>query len=173
MSTNGSGNPDTTFGNVYGAAASDPALEVWSVKPSATTQNPVSTQFAIPADLDTTKTVTLQLHFFVNTISGSVGNVANAQIKADYAASGVQIGVSAPATGFKETVTSGNFTITEPTGANNLTHVVTSVTLDGSKMAGRNWAFISCSRVAPTSGTEYSKNIYLNVMALQYTRICS
>ena len=116
------------------------------------------------------------LHFFIDKIPASVGNVANVQIQADYATSGDEIGTSAPATGFAETVTSGNFTITEPTGSTgaqqNLTHIVTSVTLNGALMAGNNWAYLSLTRVAPTSGTEYNKDIYLSILAFQYTRAC-
>ncbi|HSC25159.1 MAG TPA: hypothetical protein VLB80_03010 [Candidatus Babeliales bacterium] len=168
-------NPNITFTKVYGTASNSPSLDAWKISISTTTQKPITTQFALPQDLDTASPITLEIHFFINKILGSLGNLANAQINADYAASNMEIGTSAPATGFAETVTTGNFTITEPTGSTglqqNLTHIVTSVTLDGTKMVGKNWAYLSLTRIAPTSGTEYNKDIYLVTYSFKYTRI--
>ncbi len=177
MANNSSSNPNTTFTKVYGTASSTPSIDTWRVRSSGMPQDPIDTQFALPQDLDTASPITLEIHFFISDQNGS-GNTANVQIQADYAASGVEIGISAPATGFAETVTSGNFTITEPTGSTgaqeNLTHMVTSVTLNGALMAGKNWAYINLIRIAPTAGsTEYNKDIYLALFAFKYTRICS
>ncbi|HLX52443.1 MAG TPA: hypothetical protein VKR58_00785, partial [Aquella sp.] len=99
------------------------------------------------------------------------------QIEADYATSPQEIGTSAPATGFSETLTTGNFTISEPTGSTgtqqNLNHIVVSINLSGAKIAGNNWGYLALSRVAPTSGTEYDKDIYLTLFVIKYTRLCS
>src|SRR5207249_4782825 len=133
-------------------------IDAWKVHESGMGQDPINTQFALPSDLDTAGPITVDIHFFIDKNSGA-GTVANVQINADYAATNVEIGTSAPATGFAETVTSGNFTITEPTGSTgaqqNLTHTVTTVTLNGALMVGKNWAYLSLTRIAPTSGTEY------------------
>jgi hypothetical protein len=176
MSNNNSGNPDTSFNNVYATGASAPGLNAWSINPSTSAQNPIDAQFAIPNDLDTTQPVTLEIHFFINAIGGSSGNQANVQVRADYAPSGVEIGTIAPATGFDETVTSGNFTITEPTGSGggqqNLRHITTTVTLNGALMAGNNWGYITLTRITPTSGTEYNRDIYVAMYVIKYTRTC-
>jgi hypothetical protein len=176
MSDNSTGNPDTSFSNVYGTGVTAPILNAWSVNRSNEVQDPVGAQFTIPDDLDTASPITVEIHFFIDVIGGSTGNQANVQIQADYAASGVEIGISAPATGFAETVTSGNFTITEPTGSSggqqNLTHTTTIVTLDGSLMVGKNWGYIVLRRIAPTSGTEYDRDIYLTTFVIKYTRTC-
>jgi hypothetical protein len=177
MTDNANGNPNITFTKVFGTASLSPTLEAWMLEKSSSPQMPITAQFAIPQDIDTASTITLDIHLFINKISGSSGNVANLQIQADYATSPQEIGISAPATGFSETLTTGNFTITEPTGSSgtqqNLNHIVVSVTLDGTKIAGNNWAYLSLIRIAPTSGTEYNKDIYLTIFAIQYTRVCS
>src|SRR5207302_724235 len=103
-----------TFTKVYGTAS--PAIDAWMMNPSSMTQNPIDTQFSLPQDLDTASPITLEIHLFIDKITGSSGTAANIQVQADYAASGVEIGTTAPATGFAEIVTTGNFTITEPTG---------------------------------------------------------
>jgi hypothetical protein len=170
-------NPNVTFTKVYGTAATSPSLNAWMINPSTGSNKPISAQFALPDDLDTASPITLEIHFFIDEVAGSSGSLANVQIQADYAASGDEIGTSAPATGFAETVTSGNFTITEPTGSmgaqQNLRLVTTSVTLDGTLMAGNTWAYVSLIRVAPTSGAEYNKDIYLTIFEFKYTRICT
>ena len=176
MSNNNSTSPNTSSNSVYGTGVTAPGLNAWSVARSNQNQNPVTAQFAIPDDLDTTSSVTVEIHFFIDVIGGSSGNQGNVQIQAAYAASGDEIGTSSPATGFDETVTSGNFTITEPTGSTggqrNLRHITTSVTLNGALMAGNDWGYIVLTRIAPTSGTEYNRDIYLTIFAIKYTRTC-
>ena len=176
MANNASENPNTTFTKVYGTTGNAPSLDAWSVNESGMGQDPINTQFALPQDLDTASPITVDIHFFVDVVGGSSGNQANVQIRADYAAANVEIGLSAPATGFAETVTSGNFTITEPTGSagaqQNLTHTTTTVTLNGALMVGKNWAYLSLTRIAPTSGIEYNRDIFLAIFDFKYTRIC-
>jgi len=177
MGDNNSSTPDTSFRKVYSTSAQGPVLEARALADTGQTDFAIGAQFAIPQDLDTSSPITLDIHFFIAVNSGSSGNVANLQVQADYEASGAEIGSSAPATGFAETLTTGNFTITEPVGSTppqqNLKHTVVSVSLDGTKMVGKNWGYLSFVRIAPTSGTEYNKNIYLTVLQLNYTRTCS
>ena len=177
MASNSSGNPTITFTKVYGTTTNGPIITAWKLNPSGSTFMPICADFGLPQDLDTASPITLEIHFMIDRISASSGNVANVQVQADYAASGVEIGSSAPATGFAETLTSGNFSIVEPTGGAggqlNLRHITTSITLDGSKMVGKNWGYLTLSRVAPTSGTEYNKDIYLCMFVFKYTRICT
>ena len=178
MANHTGGNPNVMFTRVYGPAGNLPTIETWRVRPSAMTQEPVSAQFAIPQDLDTASPITLEIHFFINKITGSSGTAANVQINADYAATSQEIGTTAPATGFKETVTSGNFTITEPTGSTppqqNLMHIVTSVPLNGALMVGNNWGFVSLTRIATIApDIEYDRDIYIVMFSFKYTRLCS
>ncbi len=172
------GNPNVSFNNVYGptSASNVPSLVAWKVSPSTVgNAKPLGGQFAVPQDIDTSQPITLQIDLYIDAINGSSGTVANIQIQADYEKNGNEIGTTAPATGFSQTVTTGNFTVTEPTGATgtqaNLKLNVVSVTLSSALMAGNDWGYVSLFRVAPTSGTEYTKDIYLALFTLRYTRL--
>ena len=177
MANNSATNPNVTFTKVYGTTGNAPAIDAWKVSRSAVTQDPINFQFAIPQDLDTSSPITLEVHFLINRQSGSAGTAANIQVNADYAMTNEEIGTTAPATGFSETVTSGTFAFTEPVGSTppqqNLMHITTTITLNGSLMVGKNWAYLSLTRI-PTipAEIEYNRDIYLCLVAVKYSRIC-
>lgn len=150
---------DSKFTDVYGT--NNRPITSWAMLPSASTQRYLSVGFGIPATLDTTVNPTVDLYIAVSILAQPAGRTANFAVDVDYANSGDIIGISSPATGFDQTVTTGNLSITEPTGANNLKIYKVSVTLNGALITPGSLCDLYFSRVAPTAGTEYALNVYL------------
>lgn len=151
-------NIDSKFDDLY--ATNSRPLGSWSMVDSGSTQRHIGVAFGIPVEFDTSISPTVDIFIAVQ-VFGSVSRVANFAIDVDYLTSGNQIGVSSPATGLKQTVTTGNLSIVEPTGANNLRIYKLSVTLNPALITPGCFCNLYSYRVAPTSGTEYTNNLYL------------
>jgi hypothetical protein len=134
---------------------------------------PIGANFNIPIDLDRTKPVTAVIDVLVDSSAQVVGDQAKLQINMDYQPNNGLIGSTPPATGFADTQLSADFTVifAVPAGSNNMRHISVPVILDQTKIDGE-WAFIGVQRVAPLAN-EYSANLYLSAISIQYSRICS
>jgi hypothetical protein len=168
--------PDREFGGVYGGAYNAPRFSAWTLPPSPTgidflTQHFIGTQFVIPSDLDTTQPVFLDFHILIEQFD-ETGD-AQLQLQADYIGNGTELGNNAPATGFAQTVLSGDFVIIEPVDEDNLRHIIVTVALNGALMVDNDWGFFLITRINPDSENEYDEDIYLSSIALRYTRICT
>jgi hypothetical protein len=171
-------NPDITFQNVYGPATAytTPTVTAWIMPLTFFPQSPKVMQFIIPNDIDTAQAITLTIHCFNNINVEAAGFVAF-QVQADYKSDGQEIGTSAPATGFAETLTTANHLVVDPTGSGvdqeNIRYFNLSVLLDGSLIAGNTWSTLSILRVIPSDDeNDYSASVYLTAVSIQYTRIC-
>jgi hypothetical protein len=153
----------------------DPAIAAcipnWQFAPS-TNPIPVGLNFTIPIDLDVTQPVTLVVHFLVIFNPSALGNQVNFQVEADYKTSGELVGVLPPATGFSETVLSGDFTVNQPLNFNDVLHISQNVSLNPALMTPGDWAFLSFIRVPPVSN-EYGAAILFTTISFQYSRVCS
>jgi predicted RNA binding protein with dsRBD fold (UPF0201 family) len=158
----------TTPSMIFGTGVASPSINAWAMSPSASVQSPINMQFAIPADLRTEKAVSLQLHFLVKTNSVPNGN-ARIRVNAEYMHNNAEFDISDPVPTFMHTTDSHDFLITEPSSANNVVHVYVVIPLEKSGILNRDFASLSLTRIAPTSGTEYSEDIYLAAAVFQYT----
>lgn len=126
--------------------------------------------FVVPSDLDTTQPVFLDFHLFFAEEEFAPGTAA-LEVLAQYTGNGVEFGSNPPATGFVETVTSADFAVTPPADLENLVSAIVTVQLDGALMAGNDTGDLVIYRVAPTTGTQYNGSIYLDSIAVRYTRL--
>lgn len=155
---------------IFGATGvSSPVINVWSMSPSAVTQFPVNMQFLIPGDLKTQKAMSLELHFLVKKQAGANGN-ARIQVNAEYMRQHGEFDIFNESPSFTYTTASNNFLITEPSSTNNVEHVYVIVPIEKQNICNHNFALLSVSRIAPTSGVEYSQDIYLAAAAFIYTK---
>jgi hypothetical protein len=174
----GNSNPDITFANTYGPSTSftTPTVTAWNMIITFFPQSPKTMQFIIPDDMDTTQPITLTLHCFNNFNVEATGRVAF-QVQADYKSDGEEIGTSAPATGFAETLLTADHVVVDPTGfgtnQQNIRYFTLSVPLNGALIAGNTWAYLDVLRVAPAINQDYSASVYLTAVSIDYTRICS
>lgn len=145
----------------------------WTLVPSSSDLPPIGANFNIPIDLDRTKPVTAVIDVLVNSDFTVAGNRAKIEVNMDYQPNNGVLGTIFPASGFADTQVSADFTVTPATPANsdNMRHISVPVALDPTKIDG-DWAFIGVSRIAP-SANEYSANLYLSAISIQYSRICS
>lgn len=148
-------------------------IPTWVLFPSTGENVPVGANFVVPIDLDVTKPVTAVIHMLVDS-STETGNQATLQIQADYQPSGALLGSTAPATGFADTEISADFTVpfVTPSPSANMVQISVPVTLDPTKMAPGDWAFMAVGRIAPAAN-EYSGVLYLSTISIQYTRLNS
>ena len=168
MMTDGIGDvsPNAIFNSVY---ATPSIIEAWVLN----TGDLLGTQFVIPSYLDGTMPVTLTLHGFSIIVfeEGPVPGDVAFQVQADYELSGNQIGSTAPATGFSETLTTADYTVTNVNEGNNLIYFTLSVPLTGALLAGNTWANLIITRVVPGSDFDYGAGIYLTEVSIDYTGI--
>jgi hypothetical protein len=154
-------NIDSKFPSVY--ATNDRPIATWAISKSTTTQKFINVSFGIPAEFDTTVSPTVDLLLGVK-LNGNTSQVVNLAVDADYITSGSEMGTSKPATGIKQTATTGNLTIVEPTGTNNLRVYKISVSLNAALITAGCLCNLFFYRVAPTgseNNTEYNNDIYL------------
>jgi len=151
-------NIDSKFSNVY--TSNGRPVGTWSIAPSGTTQRYLSVSFGIPTTINLTVNPTVDMFIAVQSFNDLL-QVINLAVDADYIISGAEMGSSLPATGIKQTVTSGNLTIVEPLGNNNLKIYKVTVTLNPLLITAGCLCNLFFYRVAPTSGTEYKDNVYL------------
>jgi hypothetical protein len=166
MTSAASTTPDVIFGST---GVSSPVINVWSMASSTVTQFPINMQFSIPGDLKTQKAMSLELHFLVKKQAGSNGN-ARIQVNAEYMPQNGEFDIFNGAPTFTYTTDSGNFLITEPSSTSNVEHVYVIIPIEKQNIYNYNFALLSVSRIAPTSGTEYNQDIYLAAAAFIYTQ---
>jgi hypothetical protein len=168
MNDNSALGPDTSL-FVYGDVGTSTPITAWAMNPFSENPNSIGAQCPLPATLDTTQPVTLIIHCYNN--NGEVPSLAEVafQIQADYKGNYQQIGVDAPATGYSETIFSGDFAVIKPDG-NNVMHFIIPVSLNPALMANANWINITLTRSA-TAGTEYPIALFLAALAIQYSKI--
>ena len=152
----------------YGVNTS--SIYAWVLDP--TTLNPVNLQFSLPKDLDVNSPASLSLFILIPKTVSPLGNTANLQIQADYRIN-QEIGTGSPATGYAETVSTGNFTIIQPVSllSTNLCVMRVDVSLTPSLMMQNGWANFVIQRIAPLTLQDYSASLYLSVVAFNYSKI--
>lgn len=167
--------PDTILIPYDNGSVQGTNILTWTLYPSTefVGNPPVGANFNVPIDLDVTKPVTAVIHMLVDS-SVETGNQATLQMQADYQANNGLLGSVSPATGFADTENSADFTVTSaiPSLSTNLVQMSIPVSLDPTKMAVGDWAFITVGRIAPAAN-EYSGILYLSTISIQYTRLNS
>jgi len=138
--------------------------------------SPVGAVFKIPADLDRTEPVSVVVHFLVDSSPDVAGNLARVEVVMDYQSNNTLVGVVPPASGFSDVQLSEDFIVTPALApaSNNRRQVQTAVIeLDSSAIDGE-WAFIGIRRVAPIdAANEFGGVLYLSMVAIEYSRLCS
>ena len=164
MWNNSSSNPNVSFFNRYNAGAT---IDAWKMKRSSTSQDPVALNFVVPLDFVSTQTVQVDIHLLIDDNNAS-GNTANIELQADYKATTELLGAAAG--GFAQTITTGNFAVIEPpiTAPQQLRQILVTALLDPSLMSPQDWGYLVLRRVAPTSGTDYNNDIYLNEIVINF-----
>lgn len=161
--------PDTNFDNTYGVTPPLISLKAWRMLPSSSAQEPITVEFDMPIDLDTTWDPTIDLKLLVAN-NGGTGSVINVRGRIDLKASGLQLGVTSPATGFSQTLTTGDVTVTPEPASGNLKNIRLSFSVAASTIAPRSIAVLVLDRIA-TTGTEYNNDVYLGSMVLRYRKL--
>ena len=124
--------------------------------------------FNVPIDLDNTKPVTAVVHILVPSSTAPNGN-ANIEVDMAYLAND-EIGG-----GFSDTETSGDFAVISPSSDpsnTNVTQITVPVSLDPTLLVPGDWAFISVTRI-PATTNEFTANIFLSTISIQYSRLSS
>jgi len=171
-----SDNPTTTFTDVYGTGNLNPVLKVWLMGSTTATmesrRQPMSIQFKIPDNFDSSGSVEVDIHLLIDDLGGgSTGDTARLRLRADFKANNEELGTSTG--GFDEDKESADFTITEPTIATTLNHQRVTITLTDSvvdMIAPNDWAFMAIDRVLPSTGTEYDDEIFLSSVSFRYSK---
>lgn len=153
-------NPDITFVD----AGSSITLLAWRILPSTLIQEPIAVLFPIPEDFASNPGyLTLNFYFLVNS-TVATGDKANIRIRANFKSSTENFAIPT----FDLTTTTGDFTITQPTGSN-LKVIQASVTLNPGTIAANDYAYFVFDRAA-TTGTEFNQNIFLSGLIINYSR---
>lgn len=169
MMTNSDGETaNTIFLNTYGTQTTVNAWEMYGPGDSLDA-NVIGAQFIIPTTLDATQPVSLTLHFF-STIDSELPGDIQLQVRTDYKSNGEQLGDTAPATGYAETIILPTYTIL-PIGplSANLSYFTLTVPLNPALLAGATWGFIAVDRLF-VDIDPYFASIYLTGLSLQYTK---
>jgi len=142
-------------------------LYSWRIEPSTDAgAKRVSLYFRMPDGYDGVTAPVVKLHFFIEAFGG-VGANAQFRIRAGYRADGEIIpGAAGP---FDETKFSPDVAIVEP-AAGTLRHKLTTVTLTAALISAGEWILLVIDRDAPDVGTEYDKDLLLNVVSFKYRR---
>jgi hypothetical protein len=155
-------NASTTMLNVVAA---------WRIFSSTGTGNgtfsraPVCINFGIPKDLDATVNPTVDVFFFSKQNGAVSAANTNFQIYAAYGSSATEMGAT-----WSEIKTSGNISVTEPVLPTGLVIYKASITLDAPNLLANNWCQLAVTRIAPTSGAEYDKDLYLSAINFNYQK---
>ena len=150
---------------IFGTGVSSPVINAWSMVPSAMIQSPINIQLPIPGDLKEKKSISLELHFLVTKQFAS--GKARIRVKAAYMDQSEEFNILAPV--FSNITDSDSFTISEPSSVNNLKHLIVTISLKSSDVDKADLALLSLTRIAPSSGSEYAKDIYLAAAIFRYT----
>jgi hypothetical protein len=98
--------------------------------------------------------------------------MAALQLDVAYIKNQDELGLSYPAEGFSSVILSNNFSITEPTGMNNVRIVHVEVPLDGSLIHKKDWCDIVIQRISPFDDMpEYDSPIYLSAISFRYKKM--
>ena len=134
---------------------------------------PIGANFNIPIDLDRTQPVNVVVHMLVDSAAFTTGNMARIAVELDIQPNNGLIGTTPPATGPAFFAESADFIVSPATPllSLNLRQVEVSIPFDLSTSTG-SWAFIDVARVLATIN-EFSGNLYLSTISVQYSRIAS
>jgi len=155
--------------------APNTTMGAWTLLPSTDVFSlvPIGANFNIPIDLDRTQPVTAVIHLLVDSNADVIGDQVALEVNIDYQPDGAILGATFPATGFAQTITVPDFSVTvaTPIFSNNMRQISVSVPLDQTLIDGE-WSFITVNRIAPALN-EFSGNVYLSTISIQYSLICS
>ncbi|HLC07502.1 MAG TPA: hypothetical protein VJJ26_04950 [Candidatus Babeliales bacterium] len=152
---------------IFGTGVSSPSINAWIMSQSSLVQSPINVQFAVPTNYKRNKPVSLELHFLVKQQSVPNGN-ARIRVNAEYIKAGDDFNISDPVPTFTQTIDSDNFTVTQPSGLNDVRYLMVKIPLDKSVIAKHKFALYSLTRIAPTVGLEYTGDIYLAAATFRY-----
>jgi len=132
---------------------------------------PIGANFDLPVDIDKTQPITIVIHMLVDSSSLISGNMAKLLIDLDFKSNNDLVGTVPPAVAPVQ-ITSADFVVTPaiPPVSTNLRQISVSIPFDISTTLG-DWAFIDVSRI-PAAANEFSGNIYLSTISIQYHRFC-
>lgn len=165
MDKNGQ-NPDTSFNNLY--SSSNFNIRAWSMKPSNEGQQVITLMFGLPTDIDVSSPLSMTFYFFIEKKGGARGDVANIRIQADTKGNLQELSGT-----FASTLSTDNFQITEPSTNKTVENMILTVPVTVTAIQPGNWMLFAFDRIAPTgTAEEYSKDIYLTGIVLQYTKAC-
>ena len=158
----------TTPTIVFGTGVASPIINAWIMTPSTITQYPVNIEFGIPSDLQKKKPISLELHFLVKQQPSPTGK-ARIQVNAKYMHQSSTFDILSATPSFTHTDFSDDFTVSEPSSTDTVKHISVKIPLKNSSIKHGDLAFLSLTRVAPESGTEYNNDIYLAAATFHYT----
>lgn len=200
MQSNGATVPPAVFLLRYANVASlgippfGPALNAWPLLPIDLVDEvlPVDVVFAVPLDFVPSTMIQVDVHLLIDYIPqldllSSVvhsGNI-NLQLQFDFRGQAEELGINVccPPYGFSETVTTGNFFVSEPTfdgttalGIDTpvlnqrLKHYVVSAILPNASLAtAEDWAHVAITRIDNSSIEEnYPGTVYLSAVTVNY-----
>jgi len=160
--------PNTFFTAIYGTPT---VLSAWELVNPFDPENPIGMQFVIPSTLDATQPVTLTIHCF-NLLLEAFGDV-RFEVQIDYKSNGEEFGANLPATGYAETLFSGDIPIIDPIFSPNGRYFTVTIPLNAALMAGKTWSELVVSRVPTTNNNNYQGSIFLTAFSIQYTKTVS
>ena len=165
MSAGDGPSPDGKFDKIYVETGSEkPEVEVWKLNDTVTgNKRPISLSFKIPKNFDASVDPEVDVHILVGQL-GATGTTANLRLRADFKSDGEEIGVGGL---FEETVTTGDFTVTEPSGGDNAVHILQTLTLTSMSIFPQDWAFFTFDRI-PTTASEYDDDLFLSTVSFRY-----
>ncbi len=128
-----------------------------------TLQNPVNLVFHVPADIDPSVPIEIDIHFVVGVL-GALPGAMRFRMNFDFKPPG--FGVIGP---FAGTVDSPDIPIVEPPPGT-LSHIIHTFTLP-LPLAPLDWAYLSFHRITPLVGPEYLDNVFLMVVSFRYSKL--
>jgi hypothetical protein len=153
---------------MFGTGVASPVVNAWKMPPSNIMQYPVTMQFATPGYLHPKKNIMLELHFLVKQHAAPDGT-ARIRVNGMYAHvddDGVVINLDSMS---MYVIDSNDFLVTEQLGTSNtLRHICVKIRLEKALSKICNAAFLSLTRIEPTSGIEYANDLYLAAAVLRY-----
>jgi len=155
---------------IFGTGVSSPVINAWSMAPSTMIQSPINMQISIPGALLIERAETLDLHFLVKKQGmhhGRARIAVNVKYMGQY--DDFNIFNSVPTFSYEEQ--SNDFDIFEPLESHEVRHVCVSVPLQKTSIKKCNFIVVSVTRIDPSHGVEYKKDIYLASAVLHYTQL--
>ena len=172
--------PDDTFDEVYGATPNTPIITGWTMPIVAEDETQISTSFPMPSDLDTTQPVFVDFYLLISDHDiGGVGEFSALQLNTQYVTRANAIVTNEfgvwgnGATGFTESLSTGDFPIYPPTPeitSFNMTINIATIQLTNALMTGADWIYLVVNREVP-EGEEYGYDYALSCIGVRYTRL--